>query len=160
MMMSKFRKQLLIGLTSAGLVLGSLGAIANQPGGKQEPAQTTQGQHGKHDGRMAEHMAKRHAELKEKLKLNASQTQAWDRYVANMKPSMHQKRGGRAEMEKLSAPERMEKMISMSKEREARMVQRLASLKEFYAVLTPQQKKTFDAETLRGGRHHKRHHRG
>lgn len=159
--MSKFRKQLLIGLTSAGLVLGSLGAVANQPGGEQKPAQATQGQHGKHEGRMAERMAKRQGDLKEKLKLNASQTQAWDRYVADMKPAARQKGVGRAEMEKLSAPERMEKMLAMSKEREARLAERLASLKEFYAVLTPEQKKIFDTETLHGGgRHHKRHHRG
>ena len=62
-----------------------------------------------------------------------------------MKPGEMMQRPDRAEMEKMAAPERMEKMLGMMKDREARMSSHLAALKTFYAILTPEQKKTFDA---------------
>ncbi|MFD2270255.1 Spy/CpxP family protein refolding chaperone [Undibacterium arcticum] len=50
-------------------------------------------------------------------------------------------------------------MLAMMKEGEARMSQRLAAMKTFYAVLSPEQKKVFnDNFRMMHGRHHG--HRG
>ena len=48
----------------------------------------------------------------------------------------------------MPAPARMEQHIAMAKQRVAAMETRLAALKAFYAVLTPEQKKTFDASSM------------
>jgi len=95
--------------------------------------------------------------LHDKLKLNAEQEVAWKAFIASApKPAAGMKMN-RAEMMKLPAPERMEKMIGFMKEREARMTARLVELKKFYAVLTPEQQKIFDAESMpQHGRMHKR----
>jgi protein CpxP len=66
------------------------------------------------------------------------------------------KRPDRAEWEKLSAPERMEKQLALMKEREARMADRLAATKAFYAQLTPEQQKIFNENFMTGRRHGKR----
>jgi Spy/CpxP family protein refolding chaperone len=58
----------------------------------------------------------------------------------------------RAAFKKMTAPERMESRIAMSKERISRQETRLASLKTFYAVLTPEQQKVFD-DNVPGGEH-------
>ena len=54
----------------------------------------------------------------------------------------------------------MEKQIAMQKARTAQMESRLSALNSFYAVLTPEQRKTFDAQAQhrKGGRH-QQHHR-
>ncbi|MBS1170930.1 MAG: hypothetical protein H6R01_1848 [Burkholderiaceae bacterium] len=99
-------------------------------------------------------MAKRHAALHDKLKLNAEQETAWKAFVAGATPPAVPMRMQRDEMMKLSAPERAEKMLAFMKERQAHMETRLAALKKFYAVLTPEQQKVFDAEI---GAHHRSH---
>jgi protein CpxP len=156
-MMTQFRKQLLISLTALGLVMGSVGAYAHKPGGGQLDGPATHAGFGE---RMKERMEKRQAELHGKLNLDAAQQKAWDRYIAGMKPSARPPKQDRAEMDKLPAPERMERKLAMMKVREARMAERLTAMKEFYAVLSPEQKKIFDEEfNGRRGRHHQRPHR-
>ena len=49
-------------------------------------------------------------------------------------------------MEKLNAPQRLEKGLEHMKAMEAKLTEHLAALKEFYAVLTPEQQKTFDQQ--------------
>lgn len=101
-------------------------------------------------------MAKRHAAIHDKLKLNAEQETAWQAYIADATPPAMPTRMSRDEMRKLSAPERMEKMLSLMKEHQAHMEARLDALKKFYAVLTPEQQKIFDAEV---GPHHRPFHK-
>jgi Spy/CpxP family protein refolding chaperone len=48
------------------------------------------------------------------------------------------------DMAKLTTPERAEKMLESMKERQAQQVEHVAALKDFYAVLTSEQKKVFD----------------
>jgi Spy/CpxP family protein refolding chaperone len=68
---------------------------------------------------------------------------------------MMAKHPDRAEMDKLTTPERLDKMRAMHKERmatmEAAMDKRADATKTFYAVLSPEQKKTFDAEHAKMG---------
>jgi Spy/CpxP family protein refolding chaperone len=62
-------------------------------------------------------------------------------------------------MAKLTAPQRMDKMVAMADQRRARMVTRGQAVKVFYAQLTPQQQSVFDAETAQKRAHHEGHHR-
>lgn len=110
-------------------------------------------------------MAKRHADLKAKLKLTAEQEGAWTTFTGAMKPpaQMDPKRLDRAEMDKLSTPERIDKMRALRTEHmtamNAAMDKREDATKAFYAALNADQKKVFDAEHARmGGRHGE--HRG
>ena len=64
-------------------------------------------------------------------------------------------------MEKLTTPERIDQMQALHAQREAEMKKRGDATKTFYAGLTPEQKKTFDAETARfmaGGPGMRGHH--
>jgi len=116
--------------------------------------------HKKHDGKWAERMqerrAKHLADLKTKLKLNASQESAWTAFTSATQPPTRPAPGAdraaaRAEFEKLTTPQRIDRMQARQAERSAHFAQRAEATKTFYAVLTPEQQKTFDAESLRRG---------
>ena len=101
-----------------------------------------------------------HAKLKAKLKITADQEGAWTNFTNAMKPApdaMKRRMEMRAEMDKLTTPERIDKMRAMRAERDAAMDKRADAIKTFYAVLTPYQKGVFDAHAAhgpgRGGRH-------
>ena len=119
------------------------------------------GKMGKMDPEKRKAMMAKHIEaLKAKLKITAAQESAWTTFTAAMKPpeKMDHKRPDRAEMEKLTTPERIEKMREMRKQHmgdmQAAMDKRDDAIKTFYAVLTPEQQKVFDAEHARMGMHH------
>lgn len=106
-------------------------------------------------------MAERQAALHDALKLNTTQEPAWKTYVtATTTDWTNKQHGNRADMEKLSAPERMEKNLTMTKDREARMASHLTALKTFYATLTPTQQKVFNEQTRHGGKRHHGEHAG
>jgi len=156
--MSTFRKHGLIGLVAAGLGAGSVAAIAGAPDCGAMGGPLSYGDHGRGGERMKERMEKRAAELHDKLKLNATQENAWRTYIGKMKPAEMPARPDRAEMATLTTPERMEKMQMMMKEREKHLEERLAATKEFYGVLTPEQRKIFDEQSAgNAGRRGMRH---
>jgi len=98
------------------------------------------------------------AELKAKLALSSAQEGAWTAFTAAMKPpTPPDHKAMQAEMEKLTTPERIDKMRAQRTQREAEMDKRAEATKTFYAALTPEQKKVFDTETLR--HHHGMMHR-
>jgi Spy/CpxP family protein refolding chaperone len=108
---------------------------------------------GRHDPAKMEQMhAKRLAELKAKLKITPAQEGAWTAFTDSMKPpaDMGGKRPDPAEFDKLTTPERIDKMQAMHKEREAAMdaamAKRADATKALYAALSPEQQKVFDAE--------------
>jgi periplasmic protein CpxP/Spy len=141
--MTKLQKLIIVGLTTAGLGLGAAAASANM--GHCD--------HGNFDkAKFAEHMQQREARLHEQLKLSADQETAWKSFTEKMRPTpgdgpKHEALAG------LKTPERMERMAEMMKQHEARMTERVAAVKEFYAVLTPAQQKVFDDNFM--GRHHR-----
>lgn len=152
-------KRLATRLAVAGLLAGiGLAAVAQTP---QPPPAAPQGHERmakRHDpAKMQERMAKRQAALKEKLKITASQEGAWSSFTAAMAPPANRPaRPDRAEFEKLSTPERIDRMRAMHERRTAEMTRRGDATKTFYAALSPDQQKVFDSETLRfgrGGRH-------
>ena len=102
----------------------------------------------KMDAMVAKHMA----DLKTKLKITTSQESAWTAFTAAMKPParLDAARPDRAAMEKLTTPERIDKMRAQRAQRmtdmQAQMTKREDATKTFYAALDTVQQKTFDAE--------------
>lgn len=103
-------------------------------------------------GKAAEFREKRLAALHDKLKLSAEQEAAWKTYGEKMQAALPQNRPDREEIRKLSTPERLDKMLALMKEGEKHMEARAAAVKEFYAVLTPEQRKLFDEQMAKHGR--------
>jgi len=124
------------------------------------------GMHGKMDpAKMKAMMAKRHAALKAKLKLTPEQEGAWTTFTAAMAPPARtdHPKIDRAEMAKLTTPERIDKMHAIRTQHladmSAAMDKRDEAIKTFYAALNDDQKKIFDAEHNRMGSRHGEHHR-
>jgi hypothetical protein len=130
---------------------------------------------GSHDpAQMQAMMAQRHADMKATLKITPAQDGAWTAFTAAMQPPVHGARPTaeqRAEMDKLTTPERIDKMHAMRTQRmaemNAAMDKRGAATKTFYAALSAEQQKTFDAEHKKSGLHGGRsqhgggmHHKG
>jgi protein CpxP len=154
-MMNMMRKRMLTGLVVLGLGAGSVAAYADKGGCGPDGMGGHPG-FGRHMGspeRMKEHFEKRQSALHDKLKLNGQQEQAWNAYLNVLRPTQPPARPDRAEFDKLSTPERMQKMLGFMQDREKRMAAHIAATREFYATLTPEQQKIFDAEFARGPRH-------
>lgn len=86
--------------------------------------------------------------LHDDLKLAPTQEAAWKAWSEPMlqqAEKMGDLRSEREAMMKLPAPERMEKMLERMKEHQKRMEAHLESTKGFYAGLSAEQKKVFDA---------------
>ena len=101
--------------------------------------------------KMGERHAQRMERLKAELKITAAQEPAWNAYVAR---TAHEPRKPAAaeDWSKLTTPQRLEKMQALHNERNAEMAKRIDATKSFYAQLTPEQQKTFDAQG--GGSRH------
>ncbi len=140
-------------------LLASLGMAATAQTALPAPpaAAASQGHHGFDSARRQEHMAKRQAELKQKLQLTASQEPAWTSFTTAMKPASNAQRPDRAAIEKMSTPDRIDHLRSLRTTRIAEMDRRADATKAFYAQLSAEQKKTFDAETAHWGRGHHGH---
>lgn len=128
-------------------------APATPPAATADKAAPPHARHGERMGRhdpakMQERMAKRAADLKAKLKLTPAQEPAWTTFTANMQPPAPHARMERGDMAKLTTPERIDKMRAMRAQRAAEMDKRGDAAKTFYAALTPEQQKVFDANAM------------
>lgn len=149
-MKSVFKSLAVVGL----LATAGFATYAQSPGGM--------GHNGPMDpAKMEQMMAKRAADLKAKLKITSAQEGAWTAFTSAMKPSsdtVKKHETDRAELDKLSTPERIDKMHALRAQRMAEMSaamdKRDDATKTFYATLTADQKKTFDTEHSRVGAHH------
>ena len=115
----------------------------------------------------AEHHAKRLQELKVFLQLQTGQEAAWATFAsAFQNPMTRPAPLNHDEMEKLSTPERIDKMMAMKAARDAQINTRMSATKTFYATLNPQQQKVFDAHASKAmkqrgmGFEHGGHHGG
>ncbi|MBA3060000.1 MAG: Spy/CpxP family protein refolding chaperone [Gammaproteobacteria bacterium] len=151
-------------LLAAALATAGFAAFSQVPGAGQD---CMMGQGGMHGGmqhqrmgkmdpaKMQARMEQRAAALKTQLKLTAAQEGAWTTFAAAMKPTgaMLANRPDREQLAKLSTPERIDTMQALHTKRmtdmTAAMAQRGEATKAFYAVLTPEQQKMFDASTTR-----------
>jgi Spy/CpxP family protein refolding chaperone len=156
--MNTLRKTLLTGLAALSLGGAMLGAQAQsqaQTADAHPKAQLTkeqrQARHAEFAAKREQMHAQRVAKLHDELKITPAQENAWNAFVASMKPAQRagQQHGDRGAMAGLSAPERAQKMIERQKARTAFMEQRLAALNSFYSVLSPDQKKVFDDKAVR-----------
>ena len=125
------------------------------------------GMRGKMDhAKMEALVAKRLADLKAKLKVTAEQEGSWTTFTTAMKPpaALDHKRPDRAEMDKLTTPERIDKMHAQRTEHmaamNAAMDKREDATKTFYATLSADQKKVFDTEHARMAAHLGEHRGG
>ena len=116
-------------------------------------------------GRMQAFMERRTAQLKTQLKITPAQEGAWNTFIAAMKPPAQRPSFDRDAFDKLTTPQRIDKMRELRTQREAQMDQRANATKTFYAALTPAQQQVFDAVTMKsahrmGGHMHGHHEHG
>lgn len=151
------------GLALAALMATGVSAIAQVTAPASSGSGPRSEHMGKHDPTKMQAMMEKHqADLKAKLKLTPAQESAWTAYTTVMQPpagmGMRLTDTQRADIDKLTTPERIDKMRAMRTESmtqmNADMDKRGNATKTFYAALTPEQQKVFDAE------HHKRGVRG
>ena len=116
------------------------------PGGKFDPA------------KMQAFQAKRLADLKAKLKLTPAQEGAWTTFTTELQPPAQGPRPERGEMEKLTTPQRLDKMRDMRAAHAAFADKRDASIRTFYGTLSAEQQKTFDTEFRHRGPGHRGGH--
>ena len=140
------------GMILAGVAIAALSASVYARGG-QDCGYGAPGQMSEQKIERMEKMREaRQTALREKLKLTAQQETAWKKFAAST-PMAKMDRPDPDEMEKLSEPQRMEKMLEHMRAMEKNMTTHLAALKEFYAVLSPEQQKAFDDEMPGRGGH-------
>ncbi|WP_229507245.1 Spy/CpxP family protein refolding chaperone [Pseudoduganella rivuli] len=106
-----------------------------------------------HQAKFAEMVAKHQAALHDKLKLTAAQEPAWKTFVAAVTPTLPTTPVDHAAAASMTTPERLDQHLAMAKQHLAKMETRVAATKVFYAQLTPEQQKTFDAEAARMHHH-------
>lgn len=98
---------------------------------------------------MQERMTERHARhmerLKADLKITAEQEAAWKAFVVRTEPTPRKTPAAPQDWSKLTTPQRLEAMQALHAERSAEMTKRIDATKSFYAQLTPEQQKAFDA---------------
>lgn len=126
-------------------------AVESAP--RKGPAQHPR-DHATHEKRMAEKAQKFQATLQ----LTEAQQAGWNSYREAVKPVRPAKHLDRASFAKLTTPQRIDHMQQQRTERSAQAHRRDEATKAFYATLTPAQQKTFDAQTLRHGKHHGKRH--
>ena len=140
-------------LATAGLQVMAQNAPAPAAGPAQKQEQMQQ--------RHQDRMQKRMGDLKAKLALRADQEAAWSQWQADLQSGMQQRRQhDHKAIEKLSTPERIERMQAAHAERGQHMQKMAQSTKQFYAKLDTAQQKTFDEQSARHMRGMKEHGRG
>ena len=152
--MNTLRKGLVIAIASLGL--GTI-AVAATNQVAQAPATSVQsGATGQHGEKFAERMAKRQAKLHDKLALTPGQEAAWQVFTAKMQASVPTRSDARPAAP-LTAPERAERKAAFLQVAQQQAAGRVQPIKEFYAVLSPEQQKIFDSQ-FKDRRHHFGHH--
>jgi len=123
---------------------------AAAPADAAKPAPRLQDRRAHSPEERKDRMARRAAALKQKLQLTAAQESAWTTYTAAMQPpAAGPDRPAPGSLEKLTTPERIDRMKALRAQHAAEADRRGDSTKTFYAALTPAQQKVFDAETAR-----------
>jgi Spy/CpxP family protein refolding chaperone len=147
-------KKLIQSLVVAGVMVAAGGVAFAQMG---DSMMGHEGMPHHNPARMAQMHARHLTDLKAKLKITTPQEAAWTAFTEAMKPpaDLMGKHPDRAEMDKLTTPERLDKMRALHRERttamEAAMDKRAEATKTFYAALSAEQKKIFDAEHAKMG---------
>jgi len=141
-------------LRIAALVLGASAAFLSAPSFAQRGGCWGDGPMGGRyaEGRFADRMKMHQQRLHDALKLTPQQEAAWTKFQESHPFAGNAQRPEPADMAKLTAPERAEKMLEWQKQHQDAMGKHVAAMKDFYAQLTPEQKKTFDEQAQFGPR--------
>ncbi|MDP2819432.1 MAG: Spy/CpxP family protein refolding chaperone [Polaromonas sp.] len=145
-------------------------ATASAPD-KSDPTAGHHDQHRHDPAKMQARIAQHQAELKAKLAITPAQEGAWSAYTSALQPQAPHavqrpdRTAMRAEVEKLTTPQRIDKMNALRTQHMAEMnaalTKRGDAIKSFYAALNADQQKVFDAQRMgRGGKGHPSHHNG
>lgn len=166
--MSYFSHRLIATAVAAALSLPVLAQTSTPGPAAPATAQAEPGQSQQRDpqmrrpapdrAKMQERRAQRLADFQEKLQLTRAQQPAWEAFQAAMQPGTRHARLDHQGMEQLTTPERIDRMRAVRIQRAAQADQRGEAVKTFYAALTPDQQKTFDAQSRRMQASHGQHH--
>jgi periplasmic protein CpxP/Spy len=161
-------------IVAAALASVSTIALAQAaPAGGPPTAEQRAAWHEKAQARMHEHTEMHARHLHDLLQLRPDQDAALQTLMAALAPSHMDQMGdhhmgdhhmdagddGHDDLAKLPTPERLDKMATMMSEhmakRQAEFQKHAAAIKAFYAVLSPEQKRAFDAmpQHMFGGMH-------
>lgn len=146
-------------LVLAGVMASAALAATAQTVAPAAPAPAPARADGRHNpAEMQARMARHQAELKARLALTSDQESAWTAYTASMQAPVRGARPTpeqRAEFDKLTTPERIDKMRALRTQRMAEMTaamdKRGDATKSFYATLNADQKKVFDSQRMGRG---------
>jgi hypothetical protein len=148
--MNTFRKSIVVAVASLGL--GTAALAASDPGAESTGgASHWGGAFGSHGAKSAEHMAKRQAALHDKLSLSPTQEAAWKTFTDKLQATASV-RPEAAPVSTMTAPQRADRMVASLQTAQQQAVMRAQAVKEFYAVLSSEQQKTFDSQFQ--DRHH------
>src|SRR6266581_3852351 len=147
--MNTFRKSIVIAVASLGL--GTAALAASDPGATPTGGGCHWGAFGSHGAKSAERIAKRQAALHDKLSLSPTQEAAWKTFTDKLQTTAPI-RPEAAPVATMTAPERADRMAAFLQAAQQQAATRAQAVKEFYAVLSPEQQKTFDSQFQR--RHH------
>jgi periplasmic protein CpxP/Spy len=148
--MNSFQKSLVIAVASLGV--GSAAVAASDPGSSSTDRGSHWGAFGSHGAKFAERIAKRQAELHDKLNLSPTQEATWKTFTDKLQATAPARPEG-ASTVTMTAPERADRMVTFLQTAQQRAAARAQAVKEFYAVLSPEQQKIFDSQ-FKGSRHH------
>ena len=152
--MNTLRKGLVIAIAALGF--GTIAAAAPSQVAQAPATSVQSGATSQHGQKFAERMAKRQAALHDKLALTPAQEAAWQAFAARMQATVLTRSDARP-AKPLTAPERAERKAAFLLVAQQQAASRVQPIKEFYAVLSPEQQKIFDSQ-FRGHRHHFGHH--
>lgn len=104
------------------------------------------------EARFSDRMKQHQQRLHDALKLTPQQEPAWTKFQESHPFNNAANRPAQADMAKLTAPERAEKMLELQKQHQEGMSKHLVAMKDFYGQLSPEQKKAFDEQSQMGQR--------
>lgn len=155
-----FGKRALLAAILVGGVILAVSAYAVTGGGAGDTPRCEAGYGPKGEAGWEAKRTRHLATLKEKLKLAPEQDAAWNTFVDATRPAPGTGAGREAmrdEFAKLDTPQRLDRMLAMSEARRVRLVERAEATKAFYAQLSAEQQRVFDAEAVPGRHHGHRH---
>lgn len=163
-MTGSWKRAIVAGALCLGLVDVTASAAQDHPQGPaQGPgAAYAPGRHGgpDHEKRLADMREHREKRLHDLLQIKPDQDAAFHAYIAAITPPPRDgKPGGWGHHGEgampMTTPERLDRMAARMAERQARFQQMAAATKTFYAALTPDQRRAFDAMPMmeHGGHH-------
>jgi len=142
---------------AAALALTAAGASFAQPASAppSAPGPRAEGRHWQRPD--PAQMAERHAQrLRDTLQLRPDQEPALRALMDAMRPDpaqMERRKAERQEAQRLTTPQRLDRMQARLAERQTRFARRADAIRRFYAQLTPAQQRAFDALPMAGMGH-------